>query len=84
MPTLAEVTRAIQNMIYSGVITDNDDLYEFIMSQPNVVSHRNSYITPSHTHPLRIQQFLNAQNSNELKYFQSSNVSLTKNKSYLK
>jgi hypothetical protein len=77
MPTLAEVTRSIQHMVYSGDLTEDDDLYEFILTQSNVLRHRNSYITPSHTHPLRIQEFANVRSSNELEYFQSSNVSPT-------
>jgi hypothetical protein len=74
MPTLAEVTRTIQTMVYSGDLGEDFDLYEFIMSQPNVVRNRNSYITPSHSHPLRVQGFANARSSNELQYFQSRNV----------
>lgn len=73
MPALHEITRGIQKMIYLGDFLDEKfDFYQHIMTQPNVVSHRNSYIVPSNAHPLVIQEFSTAKKSNELKYFQAS------------
>jgi hypothetical protein len=41
------------------------------MSQPNVVRNRNSFITPSNAHPLRVLEFNNLQSSDALKYFEN-------------
>lgn len=73
MPALHEITRGIQKIIYLGDFLDEKfDFYQHIMTQPNVVSHRNSYIVPSNAHPLVIQEFSTAKKLNELKYFQAT------------
>lgn len=73
MPALHEITRGIQKMVYLGDFLDEKfDFYQHIMTQPNVVSHRNSYIVPSNAHPLVIQDFSTAKKSNDLKYFQAT------------
>ena len=57
MTPLNEIQRAVQHLVYSGRFTDGLDFYDFALSQPTVVRQRNSYITPSHTHPLQMQHF---------------------------
>ncbi|CEP14268.1 hypothetical protein [Parasitella parasitica] len=73
MPALHEITREIQRMVYLGDFLDESfDFYEYTMSQPNVVKHRNSYIVPSNVHPLVIQEFATAKRSDKLRYFQTA------------
>lgn len=71
MPSLNEQVRTIQQLIYNNQFQDDLVFYDYILTQPNVVRNRNSYIAPSNTHPLRMLEFNNVQGSNELKYFQS-------------
>lgn len=63
-------------------MTDDYDFYSHILSQSNVARTRNSYITPSNIHPLRILDFNNVQNINQLKYFQGSKYYYTSIFSY--
>ncbi|CAO0792615.1 unnamed protein product [Mucor circinelloides] len=71
MPALHEITRSIQKMVYMGDFLDEKfDYYQHVMTQPNVATHRNSFIVPSNAHPLVIQGFATARKSEELKYFQ--------------
>ncbi|KAI8366128.1 UDP-glucose:glycoprotein glucosyltransferase-domain-containing protein [Blakeslea trispora] len=57
MAPLSETQRAVQHLVYSGRFTEGLDFYDFVLSQPRVVRQRNSYVTPTRTHPLRMQQF---------------------------
>ncbi|KAI8639247.1 UDP-glucose:glycoprotein glucosyltransferase-domain-containing protein [Parasitella parasitica] len=76
MPALHEITREIQKMVYMGEFLDEGfDFYEHIMTQPNVVKHRNSFIVPSNSHPLVIQEFPTTKKSDKLKYFQAGDKS---------
>ncbi|KAI9244442.1 UDP-glucose:glycoprotein glucosyltransferase-domain-containing protein [Helicostylum pulchrum] len=71
MPSLNEQIRTIQKLVYNNQFQDDLVFYDYILTRPNVVRNRNSYIVPSNTHPLRMLEFNNVQGSNELKYFQS-------------
>ncbi|KAG2196556.1 hypothetical protein INT47_010395 [Mucor saturninus] len=72
MPTLTEQTKIIQSMVYNGQLTDDYDFYDHVLTQPNVARTRNSFIMPSNTHPLRILEFSNIKNAEQLKYFQAN------------
>lgn len=57
--------------MYTGQFTDDLNYLDYSLEQGNAVRNRNSFIIPSNSHPLRMLEFINVQNLNELKYFQS-------------
>lgn len=71
MPVLSETTRFIQSMIMMGRFDNDLDFYEYVLSQPGVLRNRNSFIVPSNTYPLRLEQFKHVTELNTLKYVQS-------------
>ncbi|KAL9537626.1 hypothetical protein MBANPS3_011610 [Mucor bainieri] len=72
MPALHEITRGLQKMVYMGDFLDEEfDYYQHVMTQPQVATHRNSFIVPSNAHPLVIQEFPTVRKSEQLTYFQA-------------
>ncbi|KAI8890404.1 glycosyltransferase family 24 protein [Backusella circina FSU 941] len=76
LPSLMEQTRFIQTQLFTGEISDDADIYEYIMNQPHVSNSRNSFIAVSAAHPLRILSFENVQNTGDLKYIQNEECTL--------
>lgn len=68
MPSLSEATRYIQSMVMNGKFEDDLDFYNYVLSQPGVLRHRNSFIVPSNTYPLQIKEFKHVHTLKYLSY----------------
>lgn len=72
MNYILTATPKLQMYVENGQITDSTDIYQFLMSQPDVLPRYNAYILPSEPNPLKFINLV-TNSPNHLNFIKNEN-----------